>query len=62
VRGPARRAELVVLVSHEVARRGWTEVGEGEVCKIPGIGPVFPEVAREIAQDAFTEPGVLQRS
>jgi hypothetical protein len=52
-KGTARRPELVVLVSHEVARRGWTEVREGEVCKIPGVGPVSPQVAREIARDAF---------
>jgi hypothetical protein len=49
----ARRPELVVLVSHEVATRGWTDVREGEMCKIPGVGPVAPEVAQEIAQDAF---------
>jgi 5-methylcytosine-specific restriction endonuclease McrA len=52
-RGRARRPELVVLVSHEVAKRGWSEVRPGEVCKIPGIGPVSPQVAREIARDAF---------
>ncbi|MGH2791443.1 MAG: HNH endonuclease [Actinomycetota bacterium] len=52
-RGRAKRPELVVLVSYEVAKRGWTDVKEGEVCKIPGVGPVSPQVAREIAQDAF---------
>ncbi len=52
-KGRAKRPELVVLVSHEVAKRGWTDVKEGEVCKIPGVGPVSPQVAREIAQDAF---------
>lgn len=52
-RGRARRPELVVLVSHRIAKRGWRDVGEGEVCKIPGIGPVSPELAREIATDAF---------
>lgn len=46
----SRRPELVVLVSHEVVKRGWTEVREGEVCKIPGVGPVSPQVAREIAR------------
>lgn len=51
--GRAKRPELVVLVSHEVAKRGWTDVRPGEVCKIPGIGPVAPEVAKDIAQDAF---------
>lgn len=47
------RPELVVLVSHEVAKRGWNDVRKGEVCKIPGIGPVPPKVARQIADDAF---------
>jgi hypothetical protein len=53
VKGPATRPELVVLVSHEVATRGWTDVRAGEVCKIPGVGPVSPRVAKEIAEDAF---------
>ncbi|HEX9374950.1 MAG TPA: HNH endonuclease, partial [Actinomycetota bacterium] len=48
-----RRPELVVVVSHGVATRGWRDVAEGEVCKIPGVGPVSPEVARQVAQDAF---------
>jgi hypothetical protein len=52
-KGRARRPELVVLVSHEVAKRGWRDVRKGEVCKIPGVGPVSPEAAREIAADAF---------
>ena len=52
-KGPARRPELVVLVSHTVAKRGWTDVREGEMCKIPGVGPVSPETARDIAKDAF---------
>lgn len=53
VKGRAKRPELVVLVSHEVAERGWTEVKAGEVCKIPGVGPIEPKIAREIARDAF---------
>jgi hypothetical protein len=51
--GRARRPELVVLVSHSVAKRGWKDIRKGELCKIPGIGPVSPEIAREIAEDAF---------
>jgi len=51
--GRARRPELVVVVSHSVAKRRWTDVRNGEVCKIPGVGPVSPEVARTIAADAF---------
>ena len=53
VKGRATRPELVVLVSHEVAKRGWKDVRPGETCKIPGVGPVAPQVAKEIAQDAF---------
>jgi hypothetical protein len=51
--GRARRPELVVLVSHEVVKRGWRDVRHGEACKIPGVGPISPEVARDIAHDAF---------
>jgi HNH endonuclease len=51
--GRSRRPELVVLVSQGVAKRGWRDVEEGEVCKIPGIGPVAPRIARDIAKDAF---------
>jgi hypothetical protein len=51
--GRARRPELVVLVSYEVAKRGWTEVREGETCKIPGIGPISPAVAKDVAERAF---------
>ena len=52
-KGRARRPELVVLVSHEVAKRGWRDVRAGEVCKIPGVGPVSAQVAKAIAKDAF---------
>jgi hypothetical protein len=50
-KGRAKRPELVVLVSHEVVHRGWKDVRDGEVCKIPGVGPVPPEVAKAIAKD-----------
>jgi hypothetical protein len=36
-----------------VIKRGWKDVDEGELCKIPGVGPVAPEIAKEIARDAF---------
>jgi hypothetical protein len=52
-KGSAKRPELVVLVSHEVAKRGWSKVEKGEHCKIPGVGPVAPKIAKEIAEDAF---------
>lgn len=50
--GP-RRAEVVVLVDHQVAERGWQDVRPGEKCDIPGVGPIAPQIARRIAQDAF---------
>jgi len=52
---PKRRdsAEVVVLVSHEITQRDWTGVADTEICSIPGIGPIHPDTAREIAQDAF---------
>jgi 5-methylcytosine-specific restriction endonuclease McrA len=45
--------EMVVLVSHGVAERGWQDVRENEFCKIPGVGPIDPGIARKIAGDAF---------
>jgi len=42
-----------MLVSHEIATRGWNEVREDEVCKFQGVGPISPAAAREIASDAF---------
>ena len=53
VKPHSTKPELVVVVSHEVATRGWTDVRADEVCKIPGVGPVPPEVAKGIAEDAF---------
>jgi hypothetical protein len=47
------KPEVVVVVSHEVAARGWDEVADGEMCKIPGVGPIDAAVAKEIAEDAF---------
>jgi 5-methylcytosine-specific restriction endonuclease McrA len=48
-----RQTELVVLVSHGVAERGWRDVADDEFCKIPGVGPIDPGIARKIADDAF---------
>jgi hypothetical protein len=53
VKARSKRPELVVLVSHEVAQRGWSEVRDDEVCKIPGVGPISPQTAKQIATDAF---------
>jgi hypothetical protein len=47
------RAEVVVVVSHEVAERGWGGIEDGEVCRISGVGPIGPQVAKEIAENAF---------
>jgi hypothetical protein len=47
------RPEVVYLVSWEVAQRGYREVRKGEVCKIPGRGPVDPREVKEIAERAF---------
>jgi 5-methylcytosine-specific restriction endonuclease McrA len=52
-KGRAGRPEVTVLVSHSVVKRGWKDVRPGEMCKIPGLGPVAPQVAKEIASDAF---------
>jgi len=40
-----------VRVDHEALRRG--TVGPGEVCEIPGIGPIPVEVARRLAVDSI---------
>ncbi|MDX1690648.1 MAG: HNH endonuclease signature motif containing protein [Acidimicrobiia bacterium] len=47
------RAEVVVLVSHDIIERGWTDVKDGEHCAIPGVGPIAPSVAKRVAGDAF---------
>jgi hypothetical protein len=54
----ARRPELVVLISHEVIKRGWKDVREGELCKIPGVGPVAPRVARDAFLNGVFYDGV----
>jgi hypothetical protein len=41
----SRRPEHVVLVSHEVIARGWKDVTEGEVCKIPGTAALGARAA-----------------
>ena len=53
VKARSTRPELVVVVSHDVTQRGWKDVEPGEVCKIPGVGPIAPQVAKRIAEDAF---------
>ena len=43
-KGSAKRPELVVLISHEMAKRAWSDVREGEYCSIRsrGWGPSRP--------------------
>ena len=59
VKGPSKRPELVVVVSHEVAKRGWKDVKKNEMCKIPGVGPIDPQVAKKIAKDDAFLSGVF---
>ncbi len=54
--GPSRRgggpaAMVHVRVDHAALRRGHVE--PGEVCEIPGIGPIPVEVARQLATDSI---------
>ena len=51
--GRPSKPEVVVVVSHQVATRGWRDVRPGEVCHIPGVGPIDPRIAKDIAHDAF---------
>ena len=46
------RPELIVVVDHALAARGWKDVRKGERCKIPGVGPIDPKVVRELAEQA----------
>ncbi|MEX2323262.1 MAG: HNH endonuclease signature motif containing protein [Acidimicrobiia bacterium] len=55
---PSSRSDVVVLVSHEVAERGWIDVRDDEHCHIVGVGPIGPQTAKGIADDAFLS-GVL---
>ena len=51
-RGRASRPELVVLIDYETIRSGWKLSPEG-VSRIPGVGPIDPRDAKEVARDAF---------
>jgi hypothetical protein len=50
---PSSRTDVVVLVSHGVAERGWIDVRDHEHCHIVGVGPIGPQTAKGIADDAF---------
>ncbi len=55
--GRALRADLVVVVDLDALQRGHTH--EGELCQIPGVGPLPVSVARRIAADAFLKAVVI---
>ena len=48
---PSRRDQVNLRVDLAALRRG--SVGTGEICEIPGVGPVSLETAREIMGDAL---------
>jgi hypothetical protein len=57
-KGRTTRPELVVLVDYETIRNGWKLTPDG-ISKVPGVGPVDPTDAREVARDAFINAVVL---
>jgi hypothetical protein len=50
--GTDPRAVVTVRVDLDALRRG--SIGPGEICEIPGVGPVPVETARELMGDAIT--------
>ena len=52
-RPPEPRAHVQVRVDYETLVRGW--VTGGEVCEIPGVGPVSVEWARSLLGDALLD-------
>jgi hypothetical protein len=50
---PARKPELVVLVSHEIITRGWKDVGEGEGARSPGSAPSHPRRLKRSPKTPF---------
>ena len=52
-RAPAPRATIHVRVDLDALRRG--SVGRGEVCEIPGVGPVPVRVARDLLGEALCD-------
>ncbi len=51
-RAPDPRALVTLRVDLDALRRG--SIGPGEICEIPGVGPVPVETARELMGDAIT--------
>lgn len=50
-KGRTTRPELVVLIDYETIADGW-KLTPASISKIPGVGPVHPRDAKEIARDA----------
>ncbi|MEA2517843.1 MAG: hypothetical protein QOG16_1681 [Actinomycetota bacterium] len=57
-KGRAARPELVVLIDYDTIRNGWRLTPDG-VSKVPGVGPVDPQDAKQIARDAFINAVLL---
>jgi len=53
VKGRSKRPDTVLLGSEGVPATGWTRVEPGEICKIPGVGPIPAHEAKEIARDSI---------
>jgi hypothetical protein len=51
-RAPDPRAVVTLRVDLDALRRG--SIGPGEICEIPGVGPVPVETARELMGDSIT--------
>ena len=51
-KGRTTRPELVVLVDYETIKSAWKLSPDG-ISKIPGVGPIDPQDAKAVAQDAF---------
>ena len=51
-KGRASRPELVVLVDYDTIRNGW-KLTPGGISKIPGVGPIDPQDAKDVARDAL---------
>ncbi len=51
--GPGARATVHLRVDLDALRRG--SLSDGEVCEIPGVGPVSVDTAKELMGDAITQ-------
>jgi hypothetical protein len=51
-KGRTTRPELVVLIDYDTIRNCW-QLSPNGICKIPGVGPVDPQDAKAVGQEAF---------